>query len=91
MLNGLNSNDRRIGRRAGPLTLANEAGSLILPVRISADVPDGVAPVPKGRWPKLEPSQANVNALNPGLRTDIANSSAVHGIEVTITRNAPTQ
>jgi anaerobic selenocysteine-containing dehydrogenase len=69
-------------------TLTNDTGSLLLPVRISEDVPDGVALVPKGRWPKLEPDQANVNVLNPGLRADMADSSAVHGTEVTVTRRS---
>jgi anaerobic selenocysteine-containing dehydrogenase len=69
----------------GDLALvSNDTGSLLLPVRISDGVPDGVALVPKGRWPKLEPGRANVNALNPGARSDMADSSAVHGTEVSI-------
>jgi hypothetical protein len=39
----------------------------------------------KGRWPKLEPSGHNVNVLNPGAKTDLGESSCVHGIEVTVT------
>jgi hypothetical protein len=37
--------------------------------------------VPKGRWPGRDASGANVNVLNPGTKTDLAESSAVHGIE----------
>jgi hypothetical protein len=42
----------------------------------------GVALVHKGRWPKLEASGCNVNVLNPGQKTDLAESSAVHSVEV---------
>ena len=57
-------------------------GELVVPVVVSTDVPPGVALMPKGRWPKREPTGANVNALNPGDRSDLGNSSAVHGTEV---------
>jgi len=40
--------------------------------------------VPKGRWPKQEAGSANVNTLNPGVKTDMGESSAVHGVEVTV-------
>jgi anaerobic selenocysteine-containing dehydrogenase len=108
-LNGLYSNDTRVGRRAGALTVTlnpldaaartlvpgdiatvtNDIGSLALPVQISEDVPPGVALIPKGRWPKLEPSGANVNVLNPGARSDMGHSSAVHGTEVYVTAATP--
>ena len=62
--------------------LWNATGQLTVPVGISQDVPRGVILAPKGRWPKLEPEGANVNALNPGDKTDIAESAAVHSILV---------
>jgi len=68
--------------------VANDTGRLHLPVVLSDDVPAGVALVPKGRWPKREPAGGNVNALNPGLRSDLGASSAVHGTEVTVARAA---
>jgi hypothetical protein len=37
--------------------------------------------VHKGRWPKLDPNGANVNILNPGHKSDIGESSSVHGVE----------
>lgn len=64
--------------------LHNEVGSLLLIVKISSDVPRGVALVPKGRWPKHDLNGANVNVLNPGEKTDIGESSAVHGVEALI-------
>ena len=42
--------------------------------------------MPKGRWPKIELSSANVNLLNSGVKTDIGESSAVHGIEVIVAK-----
>lgn len=60
--------------------LKNETGALRLKAAVSANVPDGVALVYKGRWPRTSGDAANVNVLNPGLRTDIADSSAVHGV-----------
>jgi anaerobic selenocysteine-containing dehydrogenase len=64
--------------------LRSEAGELLAPVSTSADVPVSVALVYKGHWPKLEPGGANVNVLNPGHKSDMAESSAVHGIEVIV-------
>ena len=62
--------------------LSTKAGSINLAVNISADVPEGVALAHKSRWPSLTQGCSNINILNPGLRTDIADSTAVHGIEV---------
>jgi anaerobic selenocysteine-containing dehydrogenase len=64
--------------------VANETGSLRLLVTLSDLVPRGVAYSPKGRWPKREPTRANVNALNPGERADMGESTSVHGVEVTV-------
>ncbi|MBD0336877.1 MAG: amidase, partial [Cyanobacteria bacterium Co-bin13] len=71
------------GLKSGdPVLLVNETGQLPLQVALSDRVPCGVALVYKGRWPKLSPGQANVNILNPGHKTDLAESSCVHAIEV---------
>lgn len=68
------------------VTLATAAGRLMLQVAVSEDVPPGVALVHKGHWPRHAGDAANVNVLNPGLRTDIADSSAVHGVEAELVR-----
>ncbi len=60
--------------------LRNETGALQLKAAVSANVPEGVALVYKGRWPSTSCDAANVNVLNPGVKTDIADSSAVHGV-----------
>jgi len=65
--------------------LSNETGSLKLRVRLSDDVPPGVALSHKGRWPRQEAEGANVNVLNPGRKTDIGESTCVHGVEVAVT------
>ena len=57
-------------------------GRLPLSVTVTDAVPPGVALVHKGRWPKLQASHLNINALNPGIKTDLAESSAVHSVEV---------
>jgi anaerobic selenocysteine-containing dehydrogenase len=64
----------------------NETGRLSLAVSLSDALPRGVALSHKGRWPKHEAARANVNVLNPGRKTDMGESTCVHGIEVTVTR-----
>ena len=68
------------------IVLKNDAGSVQLKVRISADVQDGVALVYKGSWPRYSGDSANVNVLNAGLRSDIADSTAVHGVLAELTK-----
>ena len=66
--------------------LANQTGRLTLALAISDMIPIGVAFTPKGRWPKREGIRVNVNALNPGIKSDMGESTCVHGVEVTVTR-----
>jgi len=68
------------------VVLANDSGRLALTLAISDVLPRGVAYAPKGRWPKLEASHSNVNVLNPGERSDMGDSTTVHGIEVALER-----
>ncbi|HEV2036592.1 MAG TPA: molybdopterin dinucleotide binding domain-containing protein [Candidatus Dormibacteraeota bacterium] len=69
--------------------LSNATGRLPLTLSLSDAIPRGVAVSPKGRWPKLESADGNVNQLNPGEQSDMGRSTSVHGVEVTITRIAP--
>jgi anaerobic selenocysteine-containing dehydrogenase len=66
----------------------NECGHLNLTVATSDALPRGVALVHKGRWLAAEPGQANVNILNPGAKSDMGESTAVHSVEVTVARAA---
>ena len=73
----------RLGLQCGqPAELHNDTGQLTLVVEESDRVAAGVALAYKGRWPKLE--GGNVNWLNPGEKSDMGESSAVHGVEVSI-------
>ncbi len=62
--------------------LVNDTGELTVQLALSTDVPPGVALSHKGRWPKREAGQANVNVLNPGQKADMGDSSSVHAVEV---------
>lgn len=64
--------------------LSNEIGALALTLAISDIVPRGVALSHKGRWPKREGAGVNVNALNPGIKTDMGESTSVHAVEVEV-------
>jgi anaerobic selenocysteine-containing dehydrogenase len=67
-------------------SVSNATGRLAMRIEIGEIVPRGVALAHKSRWPKLLAGHVNINVLNPGDKTDMAESSAVHGIEVTIAR-----
>ena len=64
--------------------VVNEYATLTMRVAVSDMTPPGVGWAPKGRWPSAAPEGLNVNALNPGLRSDMGNSTALHGVEVTV-------
>lgn len=66
--------------------LSNETGRLTMSACVCPVVPAGVALARKSRWPKLCSQHANVNVLNAGRKSDMGESTAVHGIEVTIAR-----
>lgn len=66
--------------------VSNATGQLKLVVTTANTLPHGVVLVPKGRWPKAESQGININVLNPGIKTDMGESSAVHGIEVMVTK-----
>jgi anaerobic selenocysteine-containing dehydrogenase len=74
------------GLAAGDIALLESStGKLSLAVTLSEDLPRGVIYSPKGRWPKREPGDANVNVLNPGDESDMGHSTTVHGVEVSVT------
>ncbi len=64
------------------VTLKNATGALQLAAKVTVETLPGVVVVHKGNWPKFEPqSGGNINVLNPGEKTDMGESSSVHGIE----------
>ena len=68
------------------IELGNQTGTLIATLGISDTVPTGVALLHKSRWPKGDEFRANVNVLNPGRKSDLAESCAVHSIDVSLNR-----
>jgi anaerobic selenocysteine-containing dehydrogenase len=67
----------------------SKTGSIELRIGLSSDVPQGVLLAPKGQWPKSSTSHANINILNPGEKSDLAESCAVHSIDVSIVTSSP--
>ena len=61
--------------------LRNAEGEVPMTLMLDPTLPRGVALAPKGRWPSLEPSNTNINALYDGTHADIGESTAVHGVE----------
>lgn len=87
-LHPLDAAERRLG--AGDAALVhNECGRLTLAVALSEDIPRGVALIHKGRWLSAESGHANVNVLNPGAKSDMGESTAVHSVEVLVQGAAP--
>ena len=66
------------------VVLENDTGRLMLVARLAETVQRGVALSCKGRWPRRELVGANVNALNPGTKADMGESTSVHGVEVLV-------
>jgi anaerobic selenocysteine-containing dehydrogenase len=62
----------------------NHCGRLSLRVVMSDQLPRGVALAHKGRWLCADAAAANVNVLNPGEKSDMGESTAVHGVEVSV-------
>ncbi len=86
-LHPLDAADRGL-RHGDEVVLENETGRLSLLLSLAETVPRGVALSPKGRWPRRESDGANVNALNPGLKADMGESTSVHGVEVSVRKSA---
>jgi anaerobic selenocysteine-containing dehydrogenase len=84
-LNPADAAERRLAEGESAL-VENECGRLNLEVTMSDGLPRGVALVHKGRWLAAEPGHANVNVLNPGAKSDMGESTAVHSVEVTVAR-----
>ncbi len=65
------------------VTIGNPTGAITLRLSVSADVPRGVILAHKSRW-TANGAESNVNALNPGTKADLAESCAVHSINVSM-------
>ena len=78
--NGLNIHD------GDQVRVSNEIGELHLTAKLSDVVSPGTLLSYKSRWLKTEPTSANINVLQAPTKTDMGESSSVHGTEVTISR-----
>jgi anaerobic selenocysteine-containing dehydrogenase len=75
--------ERRL-REGDTARVHNRCGRLDLEVVVSSDIPRGVAVAHKGRWLTQDTAYANVNVLNPGTKSDMGESTAVHSVEVMV-------
>jgi len=66
------------------VVLSNSAGEMTLTANIEDIAPRGTLFAHKSRWPKFEPSKANVNVLHIPRKTDMGESTSVHGTEVAL-------
>jgi len=66
------------------LRVASPAGEVVLTAQVSDDVPRGTVLSYKGRWPSREADDASINLLYDGTAADMGESSAVHGVEVSL-------
>ena len=77
---------RRHGVSSGDrVALSNSGGSLAMAAVVSDIVPRGVLLADKSRWPGG--NGANINLLHVPRKTDMGESTCVHGVEVTLTRD----
>jgi len=76
---------KRLGIEDGQqVTLKNDAGTLTMAAVISDIIPAGSLLTDKSRWPNAENAHANVNLLHIPQKTDMGESTSVHGVEVEI-------
>jgi anaerobic selenocysteine-containing dehydrogenase len=67
-----------------PVRVTTDAGSIQLQARIDEMVQPGTVLSYKGRWPSLEPGGQNLNFIHAGRKSDMGESSSVHGMLVNL-------
>jgi anaerobic selenocysteine-containing dehydrogenase len=72
-------------REGQTVELHNPTGRLEVKLQLDESIPRGIALSHKGRWPKRQSDSANVNVLNPGLKSDMGESTSVHAVEIEVT------
>jgi len=68
------------------VNLSNAAGDLAVAVEISDIAQPGFGIIYKGRWPNAEPGGANINVLHKAEKSDVAEATSVHNIEVNVAK-----
>jgi anaerobic selenocysteine-containing dehydrogenase len=84
----LNANDAAArGVRSGDqVDVVNLDARIRLYVEVADLTCEGVAVCYKSRWPSLDSTNTNVNALNCGIRADLGEGTAVNSLEVEVVR-----
>jgi anaerobic selenocysteine-containing dehydrogenase len=83
LMNAADAADR--GLQAGDeVEVRQGETALRLSLEISPVSPPGVAVCYKSRWPSGDSTQRNVNVLNPGLRADLGEGTAVNSLQVRV-------
>ncbi len=67
-----------------PVSVSTDIGSIQLLARIDEMVLPGTVLSYKGRWPSLEPGGENLNFIHAGRKCDMAESTSVHGMLVSV-------
>ena len=67
-----------------PVSVSTDIGSIQLLARIDEMVLPGTVLSYKGRWPSLEPGGQNLNFIHAGRKCDMAESTSVHGMLVSV-------
>lgn len=67
-----------------PISVSTNIGSIKLLARIDEMVLPGTVLSYKGRWPSLEPGGENINFVHAGRKCDMAESTSVHGMLVSL-------
>jgi anaerobic selenocysteine-containing dehydrogenase len=67
-----------------PVSVSTDIGSIQLLARIDEMVLPGTVLSYKGRWPSLEPGGQNLNFIHVGRKCDMAESTSVHGMLVSV-------
>ena len=66
------------------VSIFNDTGKLTLIAKVSDRVPAGTALTTKSRWVMHETDKANVNILHTPCKTDMGESSSVHGTTIMV-------
>ena len=67
-----------------PVSVSTDIGSIQLLARIDEMVLPGTVLSYKGRWPSLESGGQNLNFIHAGRKCDMAESTSVHGMLVSV-------
>ncbi|HEX6123396.1 MAG TPA: molybdopterin-dependent oxidoreductase, partial [Ktedonobacterales bacterium] len=69
------------------VVVGNARGACRLRAVLTPSLPPGVAVVPKGRWPRLNPDGRNINWTTSDTLADLAGQSTFHSNLVTVRRS----